>query len=77
MPGEIAHYQIYYILVKNCSKNQLKFCKTYPCADCDSDHNLIMVKYKLRLKKKKPQIPKIQQDKYNNVKLLKRADIVK
>lgn len=48
MPGDIDRYKIYYVLVKNCSKNQLKFCETYPCADCDNYHNLVMIKYKLR-----------------------------
>jgi exonuclease III len=60
MPGDIARYQIDYILVKNRFKNQVKFCKTYPSADCDSDHNIVIAKCELRYKK--PQRTKVQQD---------------
>ncbi|XP_060882053.1 craniofacial development protein 2-like [Metopolophium dirhodum] len=74
MPGDIARYQIDYILVKNRFKNQVKFCKTYPSADCDSDHNIVIAKCELRYKK--PQRRKVQQDNYN-VRLLKRAEIEK
>lgn len=73
MPGDIARYQIDYILVKNRFKNQVKFCKTYPSTDCESDHNLIIAKCELRYKK--PQRSKVQQEKYS-VKLLKRAEVV-
>ncbi|CAI6371778.1 unnamed protein product [Macrosiphum euphorbiae] len=73
MSGDIARYQIDYILVKNRFKNQVKFCKAYPSADCDSDHNLVIAKFELR--HKKPQRPKVQQDKYS-VRLLKRAEVV-
>jgi exonuclease III len=51
MPGENARYQIDYILVKNRFKNQVKFGKTYPSADCDSDHNIVIVKCEFRYKK--------------------------
>ncbi|CAI6362550.1 unnamed protein product [Macrosiphum euphorbiae] len=73
MPGDIARYQIDYILVKNRFKNQVKFCKTYPSADCDSDHNIVIAKCELRYKK--PQRTKVKQDNYT-VRLLKSAEVV-
>ncbi|XP_025419604.1 craniofacial development protein 2-like [Sipha flava] len=73
MPGDIARYQINYILIKNRFKNQMKFCKTCPSADCDSDHNIVIAKCELRYKK--TQRTKVQQDNYN-VRLLKRAEVV-
>jgi len=59
--------------VKNRFKNKVKFCKTYPSADCVSDHNLVIAKCELRYKK--PQRPKVHQEKYS-VRLLKRAEVV-
>lgn len=35
------YMEIDYILVKNRVTNQIKFCKTYQSADCDSDHKLV------------------------------------
>lgn len=62
----------YYILVKNRFKNQVKFCKAYLSTDCNSDHNLVIAKCELRYKK--PQRPKVQQEKYS-VRLLKKAEV--
>lgn len=59
--------------MKNRFKNQDKFCKAYPSADCNSDHNLVIAKCELRYKK--PQRPKVQQEKYS-VKLLKKEEVV-
>jgi len=73
MPGDIARYQVDYILVKNRFKNQVKFYKAYPSAYCDSDHNFVMMKCELRYKKTLR--PKLQQNKYS-VRLLKRAEVV-
>lgn len=47
IPGDNSRYQIDYILVKNRFKNQIKCCKTYSNADCDSDHNPVIMKCKL------------------------------
>lgn len=52
MLGDIAQYQIDYILVKNRSKNPVKFSKSYPSADYDSDHNLLAMKCELCYRKK-------------------------
>ena len=51
MPGDIGRYQIDYIIVKNRYRNQVKSCKTYPGADVDSDHNMIMMKCCIKMKK--------------------------
>lgn len=55
MPENIGKYQKDFILAKNRFKNQIKSCKTYPGADINTDHNLVMMKYDLKFKKiKKP-----------------------
>lgn len=55
MPGDIGRYQIDYILVRKRFRNQVRRCKTYPGADVDSDHNLLMMKSNVTYKKlKKP-----------------------
>ncbi|XP_050421358.1 uncharacterized protein LOC126833839 [Adelges cooleyi] len=51
MPGDINRYQLDYIMVKNRYKNQIKSSKSYPGADIDSDHNLVMIKSILKFKK--------------------------
>ncbi|XP_060873900.1 craniofacial development protein 2-like [Metopolophium dirhodum] len=50
-PGDTAIYQIDYIITKQRFKNQIKQCKTYPGADIDSDHNLIIMETNLKYKK--------------------------
>ncbi|VVC30385.1 Endonuclease/exonuclease/phosphatase,Reverse transcriptase domain [Cinara cedri] len=51
MPGDINRYQIDYIMVKKRFRNQVKDCRSYPGADIDSDHNLLMMKSNLKFKK--------------------------
>lgn len=51
MPGDINRYQIDYILVRKRFKNQVKDCHSYPGADVDSDHNLVLAKCCLKFKK--------------------------
>lgn len=58
MSGDIARYQIDYILVKNRFKNQVKFSKSYPSADCDSDHNLLAMSVNIIIRKKNKRLPK-------------------
>ena len=56
-PGDRSRRQIDYILVRQRFRNQIKQCKTYPGADLKSDHQLLMLKSELSLKKlskKKP-----------------------
>ena len=45
-----------YIIIRQRFRNALKVCKTYPGADCSSDHNPVIAKVQLKrrkLKKKK------------------------
>ncbi|XP_025425707.1 craniofacial development protein 2-like [Sipha flava] len=51
MPGDVGRYQIDFIMVKNRFKNQVKDSQSYPGADIDSDHNLVMMKCNLNFKK--------------------------
>ena len=50
MPGDRGRFQIDYILVKQKCRNAVKNSKAYPGADADSDHNLVMMEYEVRLK---------------------------
>lgn len=51
MPGGINRYQIDYIMVKQRFKNQSKDSRSYSEPDIDSDHNVVIMKYRLILKK--------------------------
>jgi len=51
MPGGGNRYQLDYILVKKIYRNQVKQSKSYPGADINSDHNLVIMETKLCLKK--------------------------
>ena len=50
-PGNRGRYQIDYIITKQRYRNQILDCKTYPGADMDSDHNLVVMKCRLNFKK--------------------------
>lgn len=56
-PENVVRYQIDYIL-NNRYKNAIKFTKTYPGADINSDHNPVVAKLNIKLKK----ITKCQND---------------
>ena len=54
-PDEQTRNQIDYILINQRFRNAVKSCKTYPSADCNSDHNLLMATILCKMKKmKKP-----------------------
>jgi hypothetical protein len=55
MPGDIARYQIDCILVRRRYKNQVKLCKSYPGADIDSDHSLVIMESRYKKIKKTKQ----------------------
>src|SRR6476619_3677058 len=58
-PGNLGRYQIDYILVRQWYRNSVKSSWSYPGADVDSDHNLVAMRLKLKLKK----IPRRRQQK--------------
>src|SRR6476469_9786290 len=58
-PGDLRRYQIDYILVQQRYRNSVKSSWSYPGADVDSDHNLVAMRLKLKLKK----IPRRRQQK--------------
>src|SRR6476469_9680538 len=62
-PGDLRRYQIDYILVQQRYRNSVKSSWSYPGADVDSDHNLMAVRLKLKLKK----IPRRKQQKKWNL----------
>ena len=50
-PGDTGRYQLDYILVRQRYGNSVNNSRSYPGADIDSDHNLVMVNVRIRLKK--------------------------
>ncbi|XP_068084785.1 craniofacial development protein 2-like [Anabrus simplex] len=52
-PGDAGRYQIDFIMIRQRFRNQVLDCKTFPGADVDSDHNLLVMKCHLKLKKLK------------------------
>lgn len=50
-PGDTGRYQLDYILVKQRYRNSVSNARSYPGADADSDHNLVMMNMRVRLKK--------------------------
>ena len=50
-PGDKGRFQLDYIMVRQRFRNQILDCRAYPGADIDSDHNLVMMKSRLKFKK--------------------------
>ncbi|PNF25412.1 hypothetical protein B7P43_G09171 [Cryptotermes secundus] len=48
-PGDWKRHQLDYILVKHRFRNSVKDVKTLPGADIDSDHNLLVAKFRTRV----------------------------
>ena len=77
-PGDKNRYQVDYILVKQRFRNSIRDVKTFPGADIDSDHTLLVAEVQTRLKafkkaeKRKPKWnlevnkSKIQSNRWNN-----------
>ena len=65
-PGGNFRNQIDYITINKRFRNAIKYSKSYPGADCGSDHNPVICKIaiKLRKLKKAQQAPKLQ---YNSL----------
>lgn len=49
----IVRNQIDFILINRRFRNGIKSVKTYPSADAGSDHNLLLAKVKIKLRKQK------------------------
>lgn len=52
-PGDIRRAQLDYILVRQRFRNQVKDSRSYPGADVDSDHNLVVMRCELKFKRLK------------------------
>ena len=50
-PGDIYRNQIDFILINKRFRNAVKQARTYPGADVGSDHNPLMIKMNIKLKK--------------------------
>ena len=62
-PGDLRRYQIDYILVRQRYRNSVKSSWSYPGSNVDSDHNLVAMRLKLKLKK----IPRRRQQKLDSL----------
>jgi len=51
VPGDGSRHHLDCILVKHRFRNSVKDVQTLPGADIDSDHNLLVAKFRTRLKK--------------------------
>ena len=50
-PGDTERYQLDYILVKQRYRNGVKNARSYPSADANSDHNLVLIEMDIKMKK--------------------------
>ena len=50
-PGDTGRFQIDYILVRDRYRNSVKSSCSYPGANADSDHNLVVMKVRIKFKK--------------------------
>lgn len=50
-PGDIIRNQIDYIMTNKRFRNSVRQVKTYPGADLNSDHNPVVMRVKVKLKK--------------------------
>ena len=53
-PGDVSRNQIGYLLIRKRHRNSVKQCKTYPEADIGSDHNPLVARVSVRLKRAMP-----------------------
>ena len=60
LPGDTRRYQLDYILVRQRFRNSVKNACSYPGADADSGHNLVVMKQTVQLKKLKRRRKKLQ-----------------
>ena len=51
-----------YIIIQRRWKSSIQKCRTYPGADCDTDHQLLMAKVKLRTKNLRKEKPPVRYD---------------
>ena len=51
-PGDRRRFQLDYIMVRQSYVNIVKNAPTYLCADVNSDHNLVVMKVRLKLMKR-------------------------
>ena len=72
-PGDVFRNQIDYIMTRRRYRNSVKDCRTYPGADINSDHCLLVSRMNFRLKKIKKKEMKDQYD----LEILKQENIQK
>lgn len=74
-PGGDVKNQIDYLTINKRFRNAVQHSKTYPGADCGSDHLPVICKLKVKLQKlKKPRMPpKLQYDTLRNNTLIRQA----
>ena len=65
-PDKYTRNQIDYVMINHKWKARLKNAKTRPDADCNSDHQLVIVDLQFRLKKLSVSEPRLKLD-YNSI----------
>ena len=80
-PNDNTRNQIHYISIAQRWKTNLMNCRTYPGADCDTDHQLLVATVKVRLAKRQRQysIPPLNLEELKEEKavhLLPQLDII-
>jgi len=70
-PGNLYRNQIDYLMISRRHKNSVKNCHTYPGADVNSDHCLLVMKVKIKLKIPKKPSREIKAD----LNMLKNPDV--
>ena len=58
-PGDVTRNQIDYLLIRKRHRNSIKQCKTYPGADIGSDHNPLIARMSVKLKRAAPRSAKV------------------
>src|SRR6218665_1308157 len=71
-PGDVARFQLDYILVKQRYRNSVKNAKAMPGADADTDHNLVIMRAQIKLKFMKRK--KTIKHRWNNKNLKERSN---
>ena len=61
-PGGQYRNQIDYILIQNRWKSSVYNCKTFPGADCSSDHNVLVATFQFKFQNRKEKYPILKFD---------------
>lgn len=61
-PDGLHRNQIDFFMIQQRWKSNITNCRAYPGADCDTDHNLVMATWRMKLKRLPKQSPPLRFD---------------